>query len=235
MSGSVKPPRRYESPRRREQAAATRQAILEAAERLFAEHGYVGTSVAEIAEEARVALKTVYAVFGTKAELLRALWNLRMRGDEKPVPMAKRPWYREIVDEPDPRRRLALVAHNVRAVRERTAHVTETVRQAAPADEQIAALWDRFQREFYELGVRGIVETLERDGVLAADLTKASDIGWTLTHPDIYQLLVRQRGWSAEAYERWLAEMLCAQLIEDRDAGAGHPRSRARRRRTDNE
>ena len=219
MSRSVKPRRHYESPRRREQAAATRQAILEAAERLFAKRGYVGTSVAEIADEARVALKTVYAVFGTKAEVLRALWNLRMRGDEELVPMAKRPWYREIVDEPDPQRRLALVAHNSRIVRERTAHVTEIVRQAAPADEQIAALWERFQREFYKLGVHGIVVTLEHDGVLAADPTTAADIGWTLTHPDLYQLLVRQRRWSPEAYERWLAETLCAQLIKDRDAG----------------
>jgi len=215
MSGKVKPRRRYESPRRREQAAATRQAILEAAERLFAERGYVGTSVAQIAEEARVALKTVYAVFGTKADVLRALWNLRMRGDEDPVPMAERPWFREIVDEPDPRRRLDLVARNVRVVRERTAHVTEIVRQAAPADEQIAALWERFQRELYELGVRGILETIERDGVLATDLNTAADIGWTVTHPDVYQLLVRQRGWSAEDYERWLADTLPEQLIDD--------------------
>lgn len=226
MARTVKARRRYESPRRREQAAATRQAILEAAERLFTKRGYVGTSVAEIAEEARVALKTVYAVFGTKAELLRALWNLRMRGDEEPVPMSERPWYREIVDEPDPQRRLALVARNSRIVRERTAHVTEIVRQAAPADEQIAALWERFQREFYELGVRGIVETLERDGVLAADVTTAADIGWALTHPDLYQLLIHQRGWSADAYERWLAETLCAQLITDRDAAARRPRAR---------
>lgn len=215
MSGEVKHRRRYESPRRREQAAATRQAILEAAERLFAERGYVGTSVAQIAEEARVALKTVYAVFGTKAEVLRALWNLRMRGDEEPVPMAERSWYREIVDAPDPPRRLDLVARNVRIVRERTAHVTEIVRQAAPADEQIAELWERFQREYYEVGVRGILETIERDGVLAVDVTKATDIGWTLTHPDVYQLLVRQRGWSAEAYERWLADTLRTQLIDD--------------------
>ena len=213
MRRRVKPSRSYESPRRREQAAATRQAILEAAERLFAERGYVGTSVSEIAEEARVALKTVYAVFGTKAEVLRALWNLRMRGDEEAVPMPERPGYREIVDEPDPRRRLALVARNVRLIRERTAHVTEIVRQAAPADEQIAELWERFQRELYELGVRGIVETLENDGVLAADVTTATDIGWTLTHPDLYQLLVRQRGWSPEDYERWLAETLVAQLV----------------------
>src|ERR671935_1810086 len=234
MSGSVKPRRRYESPRRREQAAATRQAILEAAERLFAKRGYVGTSVAEIADEARVALKTVYAVFGTKAEVLRALWNLRMRGDEELVPMAERPWFREIVEEPDPRRRLALVARNSRIVRDRTAHVTEIVRQAAPADEQIAALWERFQREFYELGVRGIVETLERDGVLSADLTTATDIGWTLTHPDLYQLLVRQRGWTPEVYERWLAETLCTQLIKARDASSRRPRSRTRSRRPAN-
>jgi AcrR family transcriptional regulator len=234
MDRTVKPRRRYESPRRREQAAATRQAILQAAERLFANRGYVGTSVGEVAEEARVALKTVYAVFGTKAEVLRALWNLRMRGDEDPVPMAERPWYREIVDEPVPQRRLVLVAHNVRVVRERTAHVTEIVRQAAPADEQIAALWERFQRDFYELGVRGIVKTLERDGVLAADPTTAADIGWTLTHPDLYQLLVHHRGWSPEAYERWLGDTLCAQLIKDRDASAPRPRSRARNRRAGN-
>jgi hypothetical protein len=179
-----------------------------------------------------VALKTVYAVFGTKADVLRGLWNLRMRGDEEPVPMPERAWFREIVNEPDPRRRLALVARNSRIVRERTAHVTEIVRQAAPADEQIAALWERFQREFYELGVRAILETLEHDGVLAADLTTATDIGWTLGHPDLYQLLVRQRGWSPETYEGWLAETLSAQLIKDRDGGAPRARSPARNRRT---
>jgi AcrR family transcriptional regulator len=230
MDEDVKPRRRYESPRRREQAAATRQAILEAAERLFTERGYVGTSVAEVAEEARVALKTVYAVFGTKAEVLRALWNLRMRGDEEPVPMAERPWYREVVDEPDPRRRLALVAHNVRVVRDRTAHVTEIVRQAAPADEQLAELWERFQREFYEIGVRGIVETLARDGALATDVTTASDIGWTITHPDVYQLLVRKRGWGADAYERWLAETLSSQLIALPGTAGHRPRARPRKR-----
>ena len=139
--------------------------------------------------------------------------------------MTERAWFREIVDEPDPRRRLALVAHNSRVVRERTAHVTEIVRQAAPADAQIAALWERFQREFYELGVRGIVETLERDGVLAGDLTTATDVGWTLTHPDLYQLLVRQRGWTPEAYERWLCDALSMQLLEDRRAGRRRPRA----------
>jgi AcrR family transcriptional regulator len=214
MSGDVKPRRRYESPRRREQAEATRRAILDAAEGLFGERGYAGTSVAEIAEAAGVALKTVYAAFGTKAEVLRALWNLRLRGDEEPVAVQDRPWVLEVLAEPDARRRLALVARNARVVRERTATLSEIVRQAAPSEPQIAELWERFQRELYELGMRRIAETLERDGVLAGDVARAADVLWTLVHPDTFLLLVRERGWTAEAYERWLAEALCRELLK---------------------
>ncbi len=213
MSRDVKPRRRYESPRRREQAAATRLAILEAAERLFGERSYAGTSVAEIAEAAGVALKTVYAVFGTKAEVLRALWNLRMRGDEEPVPLAERAWFRETIDESDPTLRLALLARNARIVRERTGVLPEVVQQAAPLDEQIAELWERFQREFYERGMRTIAKTLERDGVLSVELKTATDILWTLTHPDLYLLLVHRRGWKPAAYERWLTDTLRTQLL----------------------
>lgn len=216
MSPPVKRTRPYDSPRRREQAAATRVAILEAAERLFAERGYVATPVAAIAKEARVALKTVYAVFGTKAELLRALWNLRMRGDEEPVPLPDRPSVREVLAEPDPERRLALVARNARRVRERTADVAEIVRQAAPADPQLDELWKRFERELYELGMREIARTLEHDGVLSVDVASATDILWTLVHPDLYQLLVRRRGWSPDRYEAWLAGALAQQLLRER-------------------
>src|SRR5690242_61694 len=137
MVRDVKPRRRYESPRRREQAEATRHAILDAAEALFGERGYAGTSVAEIAHAAGVALKTVYAVFGTKAEVLRALWNLRLRGDEEPVAVQDRPWVREVLEEPDARRRLALVARNARVVRDRTAALSGIVRQAAPSEPSI--------------------------------------------------------------------------------------------------
>jgi AcrR family transcriptional regulator len=213
MTRDVKSRRPYESPRRREQAAATRLAILEAAERLFTERGYVGTSVAEIASAAGVALKTVYAVFGTKAEVLRSLWNLRMRGDEEPAAVTKRAWFQEIMEERDPRRRLALVARNASILRGRTATLTEIVRLAAPEDEQIAGLWRRFERDLYQIGMRAVAEALERDGVLAIDVATAADVLWTLVHPDVYLLLVRQRGWSPEAYERWLADTLCDQLL----------------------
>ena len=80
MAERVKPKRPYESPRRREQAAATRLEILEAAQRLFERDGYAATTMAAVAAEARVALKTVYIAFETKSGVLRALWNLRLRG-----------------------------------------------------------------------------------------------------------------------------------------------------------
>ena len=105
--------RRYDSPRRREQAAATRRAILEAAAWLFERQGYAATTMAQIAERAGVSLKTVYLAFETKSGVLRALWHLRLRGEgQEEVPVAQQPWYIETVEEPDPERQLRLNARN---------------------------------------------------------------------------------------------------------------------------
>src|SRR5918998_2779688 len=119
MAQEVKSKRRYHSPRREEQAAATRWAILEAAERLFERDGFAATSVAAIASEAEVATKTVYLGFETKSGLLRALWNLRLRGDESREPVAQRAWYVQVLEEPDPERKLRLNARNGRRVKSR--------------------------------------------------------------------------------------------------------------------
>src|SRR3954468_3057568 len=110
-------PRRYDSPRRRAQAEATRREILEAAERLFVRDGYPATTMAAIAAEAGVALKTVYLAFETKSGLLRALWNLRVRGDQEDTPVGHRPWYVEVMEEPDPERKLRLGRRGAVAVR----------------------------------------------------------------------------------------------------------------------
>src|SRR5919202_6396564 len=93
--------RRYDATRRREQAAATRRRVLDAAQVLFERDGYAATTMAAIASEAGVALKTVYLAFETKSGLLRALWHLRLRGDEEDVPMQERDWLRALLDEPD--------------------------------------------------------------------------------------------------------------------------------------
>src|SRR3954471_1621659 len=143
MATGVK--RRYESPRRREQAAATRRQILDAAQRLFEQQDYAATPMSAIAAEAGVALKTVYVAFETKSNLLRTLWNLLLRGDEADVPVAQRSWYREVLEQRDPEEKLRLNARNARAVKERIGRVLGVIRDAAPLDPEIGSLWERIQ------------------------------------------------------------------------------------------
>jgi len=206
--------RPYDSSRRRAQAAATRRDILEAAQRLFEQQGYAATTIAAIAAEAGVALKTVYLAFETKSGVLRALWNLLLRGDQGEVPVAERSWYREVLAEPDPDRQLRLNARNSRAVKTRIAGMLKVVRDAAPVDRDIEALWQRIQTEFHA-NQRVIVERLAERKALRRGLgvDRATDILWTLNHPDVWQLLVAERGWTPEQYEQWFGDTACAQLL----------------------
>jgi AcrR family transcriptional regulator len=217
MTDGVKPRRRYESPRRREQAEATRRDILAAAQRLFEAHGYAATTMAAIAAEAGVALKTVYVAFETKSGLLRALWHLLLRGDRDDLPVGEQPWFQEVMDEPDPERQLRMTARNSREVKQRAGALMEILRGAAPTDPDIATLWDRIQTDFHA-NQRAIVESLHEKGALRPDLDvgSAADILWTLNHPNVWQLLVGERGWTPDRFEDWLADALCSQLLRGR-------------------
>jgi AcrR family transcriptional regulator len=167
-----------------------------------------------IARAARVALKTVYVAFDTKSGVLRALWNLRLRGDEGDAPVAERPWYRAVLEEPDARQRLVLTARYSRAVKERIGPLFEVIRGAALADTDIAALWDRIQTEFH--GAQGaIVQALHAQGALRSglDVQRATDVLWTLNHPGTWQLLVGERGWTPAEWEAWFADAAASELL----------------------
>ena len=133
--------------------------------------------------------------------LLRALWDLRLKGDQDQAGVAERPWYREVVDEPDPERQLRGNAHNARMVKQRIGGVLKILRSAVPVDPDAEAL---------------------RPGL---EVTRATDILWTLNHPDVWLLLVGERGWTPEQWEQWFADTTCAQLLrhsptDDAEAGA---------------
>jgi AcrR family transcriptional regulator len=206
--------RPYNSPRRREQAAATRALILDAAQRLFEQDGYSSTTMAAVAAEAGVAVKTVYLAFETKSGLLRALWNQLLRGDEGDRPVAEREWYQEAVEEPDAERQLRLNARNSRAAKTRIGALLDVIRTGATADPDIEKLWARIQTEFHA-NQRVIVESLAAKKALRRGLSvdRATDLLWTLNHPDVWQLLVGQRGWSADEYEQWFGDTACSQLL----------------------
>jgi AcrR family transcriptional regulator len=231
MAECVKPKRPYESPRRREQAAATRLEILEAAQRLFERDGYPATTMAAIAAEARVALKTVYIAFETKSGLLRALWNLRLRGGQEDVPVAEQQWYRAVLEEPDPERQLRMNAQNSATGKVRIGGLLEVIRSAAPTDSEIAALWSRINTE-YHANQGAIVQSINDKRALtrALDVTQATDILWTLNHPNTWQLLVGERSWTPERYEHWTGDLAVEQLLgrSTRASGtADHSRRRS--------
>jgi AcrR family transcriptional regulator len=184
--------------------------------------------MAAIAAEAGVALKTVYLAFETKSGVLRALWNLRLRAGLDEVPIAQQEWYREAVEEPDPERQLRLNARNSRAAKLRIATVLEVIHAAAPLDSEIAALWNRIQSD-YHANQRTIVESLEEKRRLkpGLDVDQATDILWTINHPNLWHLLVGERGWTPERYEHWTADLACSQLLgRPRAAPKGGRRAR---------
>lgn len=214
MPEPVKPRRPYDSPLRREQAAETRRRILHAAQERFERDGYAATSMAGIASAAGVSLKTVYLVFDTKSGLLRALWHLLLRGEQESIPVGEQPWYREVLDEPDPTRQLKLNMRNSLIVKTRAGAMLEVIRSAASVDPDIGALWQRIQTEFHD-NQNAIVQSIADKQALATglDVASATDILWALNHPSLYALLAGERGWSPERYEQWLNELLSAQLI----------------------
>jgi AcrR family transcriptional regulator len=206
--------RRYDSPLRREQAAATRRKILVAAHELFERDGFAATSMAAIATAAGVSLKTVYLSFENKSGVLRGLWHLLLRGDRDTVAVGEQDWYRAVLAEPDPRRQLTLNMRNSLMVKTRAGAILEVIRDASSSDPDIGALWARIQVEFRD-NQRAVVQSIADKGALApgVDVDAAADVLWALNHPNLYALLVGERGWSPRRYERWLGELLCAQLL----------------------
>ncbi len=217
MPDEVKTPRSYDSSLRTQQAASRRQELAVAARELFLERGYPATTMDAVAAYAEVSLKTVYNAYASKSGLLRAVWDLSLKGDLDQTPVAERPWYSAVLAEPDPLRQIALTAENSRIVKERIGPLLRVIRDAAPVDDDLAALWELIQTDFLA-NQRVIVESLAAKGALRSglDTTRATDLLWMLNHPDVWLLLVDRRGWSPVEWERWFTQACREQLLAPR-------------------
>jgi AcrR family transcriptional regulator len=206
--------RGYDMSNRARQAEETRRRIVEAAARRFVHDGYSATSIAAIAEEAGVAVPTVYASMKTKPNILRAVVRLTVRGDDASEPLESRPRWREIEREPDARRQLALLARLHREICDREAAVFAALEAAAGADAEAADLLDEHERLRYEIQSR-VARVLRRRRQLRNGLRagEAADVIWTLASERTYLALVRDRQWTPGAYEEWLSQQLVSALL----------------------
>jgi AcrR family transcriptional regulator len=203
--------RRYASPRRQEQARQTRRAILDAAAKLFVDPGYAATPLTAVAAEAGVAVQTLYAVFGSKRQLLSDLVDVTLAGDDEPVALPDRPFVAEIRALPDLRAKLTRFAKHLAGIHARQVHVMLALAGAATADADAAVIW-RKNLEERRRGMVMFAADLAATGEVRLDPDRVVDVLWLAQDVRNYDWLVRQRGWSTEQYERWYVDSVAALL-----------------------
>jgi TetR/AcrR family transcriptional regulator of autoinduction and epiphytic fitness len=204
--------RRYESAYRQEQAQLTRRAILNAAAKLFVEPGYAATPLTTIAAEAGVAIQTVYKIFGSKRDLLSALVDVTVAGDDEPVPLAERQFVSDIQALPGARAKLARYAAHLTDTHARNATVMVALAGAATADPDAAAIWRKNMDERRQAMTMFAAE-LAGTAELTVDMDTAIDVLWLAMDVRNYDWLVRERGWPPEKFQRWYVDTVAAAIL----------------------
>jgi AcrR family transcriptional regulator len=212
---TVKPTAAGSAPgRRARRTLETRRRIRAAAGELFVAQGYGSTTIQQIADRADVAWQTVYSVFGTKAAILSELFDVTVAGDDQPIPVAERPFVRQIAEARHPQDKARILAAHFRQTAARSADINGVIEVAATTDPDIAALWDTLMNQLIR-GMTMAVTALHEQNALRADLsiTQAADRLWWYAGPWTYRGLVTRRGWSLDEFENWLTETLYTQLM----------------------
>lgn len=211
MSENVKT-RRYDSSARRRQAQQNREAILAAAREQFLARGYAATSVPVIANAAGVSAETVYKAFGPKSALIRALWEQGL-GGRGPVPAELRS-DRLSGEAEDPVAVIRGWCNLMREVAPPTAPILLLVRDAAAADPEMAHLYDDTEQQ-RRARMRHNAKRLHAKGWLkpGVGLARATDILFTFSSTELYELLVLKSGWSINAYTDFVFDALVNALV----------------------
>ncbi len=191
-----------------------RAAVIEAARTLFLQRGYAATTIEAISDLSDVPPATVYRLFSSKLGILKALLHVLIAGDDQAVTMQDRPHVRALLANPDPRNQLSGLAGIIGGIMSRAEPLYRILLSAAGSDPDAAALLAELTRQRQQ-GQGQIARSLARAGALRPKLRErdAADIIHALTLPEVYRLLVCDRGWSPQRYEQWLTDILISQLL----------------------
>lgn len=217
MTARRKPVKRrpYVSPQRSEAARETRSRILEAARDLFLSRGYAGLTMQAVADRASVALDTVYAAVGRKPALVRLIVETAISNTDQAVPAEQREYVLRIRTAASARKKLDIYAAAVVDIQSRLAPVVRTLSAAAVVEPELDKIW----REISERRARNMklfATDLIATGEVRAGLgvERVADILWATNGPELYTLLVVERGWAARELERWLADAWARLLLQ---------------------
>jgi AcrR family transcriptional regulator len=222
-------PSTHPAPAGRRRARATRSRITNAAAKLFAERGYTGTTMADIAAAAGVAVQTVYFVFHTKTDVLDSAYSLAVMGEADPAVPQDQAWYRQALAEPDVSIAVEVFVNGLSEIVRRVAPLDFAVRTAAAADPDASAFLAR-NEGMRAGGYREMVQVLSGKWPLRESVTEtqATDIMLFLVGPAAYRALVLDRGWTHAEWVAWTSGALAEQLFDGgarRREAAPPPRS----------
>lgn len=220
MSKAVNPDvvatRTYRSTLRADQARQTRRRIRDAADTLFLAHGYVSTSMDDIAKAAGVSRQTVFSAFGSKANLLKEAFDVRLAGDDEPLALAERPEAQRILEETDPAALLRAQAAFYIVTTLRVLPLWPAMVAGAATDPACAEVLAFFDRGRFE-GPGAIVDVLAERGQLRAGLSRkrGKEAMYLLTNPNVTHDAL-DRGWKVRQLQDWLGDCLIAVLLDPR-------------------
>jgi AcrR family transcriptional regulator len=198
---------------RSEKARLTRARILDAAGELFVRDGYGATSLQDVAERAGVAVQTIYYGFGNKQAVLKEVVDRTIAGDDKPVATLDRPWFQKALSTKTAKAHLKAHVEGTRAVLERVAPIMKMVEAAAATDPGIADLWPNQEDPRLTVQTAAATSLLTKPGARpGVSVEHAADVLFGLLSPEVYLVLVSQRGWSPKQWEKWTQETLLPQL-----------------------
>jgi AcrR family transcriptional regulator len=202
-----------------------RRVVVDAARALFLERGYQATTIDAISDQSDVPAPTVYRLFSSKLGILKALLDVSIAGDDQAQSLPERPPVAALLAEPDPAKLLAGFASITVAINARSSDVYRILSSASGSDPAAAVLLADYQRQRDD-GQGRIARSLARARALRPGLRErdAADLIHALMSPELYRLLVVDRGWTLERYEEWLAKVLADQLTSPSPSGARPPR-----------
>jgi AcrR family transcriptional regulator len=206
----VKIPRPYYSRRHAELRSRTRADILAAARTLFTRDGYGQATIERIAAEADVAVQTVYAVFGNKRALLLALMDVALAGDEQPRSVLER-IDAVLGDTPELMQRLARAVEFGTQAIERSADIHRVLAGAAQVDGELRVAFLQGEDNRYS-DMQTIVDLVAGEAASPPVRQRASELMFVLLSYDVFELLVRTRGWPREGWSEWAVENLARAL-----------------------
>jgi AcrR family transcriptional regulator len=204
--------RRYDAGRRRAQAEQTQSTVLAVARRRFLEQGYTATTMAAVAEEAGVSIEMIYKTFGGKPQLVLAAFHAAITGDAGSSTEERADRVSE--QESDPILRLHAFGQFVAEVMPRVGPLMLLVRAAADSHPELADVWTRMTAERLARMTQH-AQRLHSHGHLRPDVTvaEARDVLWLYSAPELYDLLIQQRGWNLERYGNWIGRAYVAALL----------------------